>query len=228
VKKIKFLFIKLKSLLKLSSNKNISKDIFLGPNVQIFGLDNILIKEFCTIGESTLLTVNNRSNQDIQLTICTNVYIGRDNFISVGKSVYISDYCIFGNKCSLVCSDHIFESPLIPYGLSGNSYEKKIIIGVNCWFGHGVSVVGNVKIGHGSIIGANTLITKDIPPFSMVVGNPAKIIKTFNFETDEWEKELHENKSIYLNEEAYLKHLKTNNGNVHLAYHSASSRLGHL
>ncbi len=225
---LKVAFTRLKNFIKFLSNKNISNKIFLGPNVQIFGLDNIVIGDYCTIGENTLLTVNNRSNKEIQLTINSNVYLGRDNFISVGKSVYISGYCIFGNKCSLICSDHIFDSPLIPYGISGNSYEKRIIIGVNCWFGHGVSVIGNVKIGHGSIIGANTLIIKNIPPFSMVVGNPAKIIKTFNFETNKWEKEFQDNKSIYLNEEVYLKYLKSNNRNLPLAYHSASSRLGHL
>lgn len=226
--KLKLSYLKIINNIKFLFNKNISKNIFFGSNVQIFGLDNVVIKENCTIGENTLLTVNNRSNKDIQLTIGANVYIGRDNFISVGKSVYISDYCIFGNKCSIICSDHIFDSPLNVYALSGNSFEKSINVGVNCWFGHQVTVIGNVKVGHGSIIGANTLITKDIPPFSMVVGNPAKVIKTFNFETNKWEKDLINNKNIYLDEEVYLEYLKANNRTVHLAYHSASSKLGHL
>lgn len=226
--KIIFFFLKLKHSLKFYFSKNISRNIFLGTNVQIFGLDNVVIKENCTIGENTLINVNNRTNKELQFTINSNVYIGRDNFFSVGKLIFIGDYCIFGNKCSLICSDHIFETPLTPYAFTGNSFEKEIRVGVNCWFGHGVSIVGNVKIGHGSIVGANTLVTKDIPPFSMVVGNPAKIIKTFSFETNLWEKEVCSNESQYLDEKVYLKYLKDNNGNTHLAYHSASSRLGHL
>ena len=228
IRKIKRYYLKLSGYLNLKFNKNISKNIFLGPNVQIFGLDNIVIKDHCTIGENTLITVNNRSNKEVQLAIGSNVYIGRDNFISVGKSVQIMDYCIFGNKCSIISSDHIFDSPLTAYALSGNSFEKRIRIGVNCWFGHDVTVIGNVTIGHGSIIGAKALITKDVPPFSMVVGNPSKIIKTFNFESNTWEKVATSSESIYTDEEVYLKYLKTNNGNVHLAYHSASSKLGHL
>jgi len=228
MRNLRFFLIRLKHFIKFLLSKNISSNIFLGPNVQIFGLDNVLIKENCTIGENTLITVNNRTNKEIQFTINSNVYLGRDNFFSVGKLIFIGDYCIFGNKCSLICSDHIFETPLTPYAFTGNSFEKEIRVGVNCWFGHGVSIVGNVKIGHGSIIGANTLVTKDVPPFSMVVGNPARVIKTYNFDTNQWEKEVPSIESKYLDEEIYLKHLKTNSGNTHLAYHSASSKLGHL
>lgn len=228
MRKLKFLCLKIINEIKFLLNKNISRNFFLGPNVQIFGLDNILINDNCTIGENTQITINNRSEKNIQLTIGSNVYIGRDNFISVGKSIFIGDYCIFGNKCSLICSDHVFDNPLIPYALTGNSFQKTIKVGVNCWLGHQVMIIGNVQIGHGSIIGANSLITKNIPPFSMVVGNPARIIKTFNFETNKWEEKVGDSLSPYLDEEVYLNYLYTNFRNVHLGYHSASSELGHL
>jgi acetyltransferase-like isoleucine patch superfamily enzyme len=225
---IKFWIFKLRGNINLLKTKTISGKIFLGSNVQFFGLKNIVIKENCTIGENSLFTINNRKNNDIQLTINSNVYIGRDNFVTVGKSVFISDYCIFGNNCSLICADKIFDNPLVPYAVSGIGLEKSIYVGANCWFGNNVSVIGNVKIGHGSIVGANTLVTKDIPPFSMVVGNPAKVIKTFNFESNKWEKETSTNDSIYLDEQEYLKYMKANSGDAPLAHYSASSRLGHL
>jgi acetyltransferase-like isoleucine patch superfamily enzyme len=226
--KLSIIYSMLKNGIKFRFSKNISRKIFLGPNVQFFGINNIIIRENCTIGENSLFTINNRMNSDVQLTINSNVYIGRNNFISVGKSIYISDYCIFGNNCSFICSDHIFDNPLVSYASSGNSYNKRINIGVNCWLGHGVSVIGDVKIGHGSIIGAHTLVTKDIPPFSMVIGNPAKVIKTFNFERNKWEKEVSTNDSTYLDEQEYLKYIKANSQDAQLAHYSASSQLGHL
>jgi len=225
---IKVFILKLIGKWKLLRTKSISRKIFLGSNVQFFGLKNIIIKDNCTIGENSLFTINNRKNNDIQLTIGSSVYIGRDNFITVGKSVYISDYCIFGNNCSLICADKIFDNPLVPYAVSGIGLEKSIFVGTNSWFGNNVSVIGNVKIGHGSIVGANTLVTKDIPPFSMVVGNPAKVIKTFNFESNKWEKEVSTSNSIYLDEQEYLKYIKANSGDAPLAHYSASSQLGHL
>lgn len=225
---IKFWILKLRGYLNLLKTKTISRKIFLGPNVQFFGLKNIVIKDNCTIGENSLFIINHRNNKDIQLNINSNVYIGRNNFISVGKSISIGSYCIFGDNCSLIGTGKIFDSPLVPYALSGIENQKEIIVGANCWFGYGVSILGNVKIGHGSIVGANALVTKDIPPFSMVVGNPAKVIKTYNFESNKWEKDVSTNDSIYLDEQEYLKYLKANSGDAPLAHYSASSKLGHL
>ena len=226
--RIKFLILKFRGWLNLLSTKSISSKVFLGPNVQIFGLKNTVIKENCTIGENSLFIVNNRSNEEIQLTVNSNVYIGRHNFITVGKSVFINEYCIIGDNCSLIGAGKIFKNPLVPYAMSGINFEKSIYIGVNCWLGNNVSIVGNVKIGHGSIIGANSLVTKDIPPFSMVIGSPAKIIKSFDFELNEWRKEAAHNDSLYLDEDSYLIYLKKNNKNLPLAYYSASTGLGHL
>ena len=52
-----------------------------------------------------------------------------------------------------------------------------VIIGKNVWIGDKVTILPNVKIGDGVVIGANSVVTKDIPPCSVVAGNPAKIIK---------------------------------------------------
>ncbi|MDP5200715.1 DapH/DapD/GlmU-related protein [Flavobacterium sp. DG2-3] len=229
MRKIKFFVSKSIGKYKLFKSKNISKKIFLGPNVQFFGIKNIIIKDNCTIGEYSNFVINNRTNNDIQLRIGKNVYLGRNNFITVGKLVQIGDYSIFGNNCSLIGAGKIFDDPMKPYAMSGISLEKSIFIGVNCWLGNDSSVIGNVRIGHGSIIGANTVVTKDVPPFSMVIGNPGKIVKTFNFTTNSWESENNEsNNSKYFDENEYLIYLRSNAGDSFLAYSSASSRLGHL
>ncbi|WP_461789346.1 acyltransferase [Pedobacter sp.] len=228
MRKLKMLFLRLRNKLKYFLHKNISSKAYLSSNVQIFGLDNILIHDGCVIGDNTLLTVNNRKNNNIQLVLGYYTYIGRDNFFSVGRSIVIGDYCIFGNKCSFICSDHIFNTPLLPYALTGNSFEKAIKIGVNCWLGHDVCILGNVTIGHGCVIGAKTLITKDIPPFSMVVGNPAKIIKTFNFQKDTWEEGANFQPSIYDDEDIYLSYLNELQKKPPINLYSASSKYGHI
>jgi serine acetyltransferase len=102
------------------------------------------------------------------------------------------------------------------------------VIGTNCWLGHDVSVVGKVKIGHGCVIGANTVVTNDIPPFSMVVGNPGRIIKTFNFETNAWEKGAKFNSSLYSDEEIYRNYLNSNFNDLPLGYYPSSSKMGDL
>lgn len=62
-----------------------------------------------------------------------------------------------------------------------NRFEKQTIIGNDVWIGTNVTILNGVKIGDGAVIGANTIVTKDVPPYSIVVGNPGKIVK-FRFD----------------------------------------------
>lgn len=61
------------------------------------------------------------------------------------------------------------------------------MIGDNVWLSDSVVVLGTVSIGEGCIIGAGSVVTSDIPPNSIAVGTPAKVIKHYSFETEKWE-----------------------------------------
>lgn len=86
------------------------------------------------------------------------------DFIHIGPNVKIGDNCtilpgvVFGNK---------FEKP----------DDSKINVGDNCYFGLGVKIFGNIKIGNNVTVGANAVVTKDIPDNAVVGGIPAKIIR---------------------------------------------------
>ena len=56
-------------------------------------------------------------------------------------------------------------------------YTKPITIGNNCWIAANVTICGGVTIGEGSVIGAGSVVTKDIPPHSLAVGNPCRVIR---------------------------------------------------
>ncbi|MGK0447171.1 MAG: lipopolysaccharide O-acetyltransferase, partial [Polaribacter sp.] len=58
----------------------------------------------------------------------------------------------------------------------------------NVWIGQSVSVLKGVTIGFGSIIGANSVVTKDIPAHCIAVGSPAQVIRTYDFESKQWKK----------------------------------------
>lgn len=227
---LKLFYWEIKSFISRWLNFNISPKSYLAHDVQLLGKRNIKIEKNVTVGQRSLLTVNNRSNNDISLHIKSNVYIGRDNFFTVGKLIVISQYVIIGNNCSFLCSDHKFDTPLIPYSQSGESYTKSIIIGVNCWIGNNVSIVGNVKIGHGSVIGANSVVLNDIPPFSLAYGNPSRVVKRFDFTINDWVK-IDNFKSIeseFYNEDIYLEYLTKNFNDIEIAYHSSSSKFKDL
>ncbi|MFW2124843.1 acetyltransferase, partial [Acinetobacter ursingii] len=65
---------------------------------------------------------------------------------------------------------------------------KSVKIQNNVWLGEFVSVLPGVTIGEGTIVGANSVVTKSLPPYVIAVGSPAKPIKFYNFDTRKWEK----------------------------------------
>jgi acetyltransferase-like isoleucine patch superfamily enzyme len=67
-------------------------------------------------------------------------------------------------------------------------FSNPIIIEDNVWLGEFVSVLPGVKIGKGTIVGANSVVSKSLPDYVIAVGSPAKPIKKFNFQNSRWEK----------------------------------------
>lgn len=127
---------------------------------------------------------------------CWNEYEG-DNF---NPSIVIGDDCNFGDYIHLTCIDiikigngcltgrwvtisdnnHGTSSPedlKIPPIKRKLHSKGPVTIGHNVWIGDKATILGGVSIGDGAIIAANSVITKDIPPYSVAAGNPAKIIK---------------------------------------------------
>lgn len=115
---------------------------------------------------------------------CTNkVLIG--NNVLIASKVYISDHN-HGYYDELNFSKH--ESPKIAPDKRRITSDGEVIIEDNVWIGEFVSILPGVKIGEGSIIGTMSVVTKNIPPYSVVVGTPAKVIKKYCFETNVWKR----------------------------------------
>lgn len=96
-------------------------------------------------------------------------YIGCSGKIVIGKNV------MFGPKCSLFAENHIFsdtESSIKSQGVE----QKGIIVEDDCWIGSNVTILDGVTIGKGSVIGAGTMITKDIPSGSIVMDKRNKVV----------------------------------------------------
>ena len=81
-----------------------------------------------------------------------------------------------GPNCSFYAGTHPVD-PSIRRGVTGPETGRPIVIEEDCWLGGSVIVLPGVTIGTGSAIGAGSVVTKDIPPFSVAVGNPARVIK---------------------------------------------------
>ena len=123
---------------------------------------------------------NVQINDYVHITAMKNVTLG-DNVLLAGK-IYISD-CTHGSYAG---NENDSSPEEIPQDRKFS--VDSVIIEDNVWIGEFVSVLPGVRIGKGSIIGSNSVVTKEIPPNTIAVGSPAKVIKKYNFDLKVWER----------------------------------------
>ena len=106
----------------------------------------------------------------------TQVYLGPYTVVYGHGGVTIGDHCLIAMHCSILSSNHT----VAPAGTRINSQPDVLLptqIGADVWMGANVTVLGGVTIGDGCVIGAGSVVTKDLPPNSVAVGVPARVIR---------------------------------------------------
>jgi len=161
-------------------------DTYIDPSAQFLGASRIAIGSRCSIGEDCWFNVNQRGVEGPAIIVGDSCFIGRRNFFTAGSQIILGDYALTGVDCHFLGANHSFADPLKPYVISEVPTEEPIMIGTNCWLGSSVIVLRGVRIGYGSIIGAGAVVTRDIPPFSIAVGNPAQVLRRYNFASGQW------------------------------------------
>jgi len=99
-----------------------------------------------------------------------------ENVLLQGK-IRIGDYVMLAPNISIYSKTHLYDDINIPMVLAGESETQEVIIENNVWVGINTVILPGVRIGEGSIVGANSVVNKDIEPFSIVGGVPAKLIR---------------------------------------------------
>ena len=80
-------------------------------------------------------------------------------------------------ECMIYTKNHSIERTDIPMNLQGETLEKPVVISNDVWIGARVIILPGVNIGEGSVLGAGCVVTRDVPPYTVVGGVPAKVIK---------------------------------------------------
>ena len=110
-------------------------------------------------------------------TVGNEVGLGK-NFKSLNRTVTIDDYLMMGEDVLFLGGGHSFDRTDIPMGHQGSKPSTPLHIAGDVWIGSRVLILpGCRRIGHGSIVGAGSVVTKDVPDWAVVGGNPAKVIK---------------------------------------------------
>jgi acetyltransferase-like isoleucine patch superfamily enzyme len=123
---------------------------------------------------------NFQMNDYVHITAMESVIIG--NNVLMASKIYISD-CSHGSYCG-------GENDCHPNTIPADRplFAKPVVIEDNVWLGEFVSILPGVTIGKGTVVGANSVVSRSLPAYVIAVGSPAKPIKKFNFQTSRWEK----------------------------------------
>lgn len=123
-----------------------------------------------------------------RITIGDHCYLGYHLSILAGADVTIGDWVLMASDILITTESHGMD-PENPVAYMDQPLTMApVTIGSGCWIGEKVVIMPGVSIGEKSIIGAGSIVTKDIPPYCVAVGNPAKIIKKYDFDTHQWVK----------------------------------------
>jgi len=120
----------------------------------------------------------------VWLTGSGRITIGEGTFLNLGVQVAAVDHvdigahCMFANGCLVTDGNHRFDDLETPVPWQGFTSKGPTVIGDNVWCGANVVITSGVTIGQRCVIGANSVVTDDLPAFSIAAGAPAKVLRT--------------------------------------------------
>ena len=181
MKRVKGLFLVGKKV-QITHGRHIScgRNVKFEDFSEIHGLcsDGLVFGDNVTISRGVMIRPSSYYGGDLGsgMTMGDHSSIGPYGYIGCSGKITIGSNVMFGPKCSLFAENHVFsdtESTIKSQGVK----QKGIIIEDDCWIGSNVVILDGVTVGKGSVIGAGTLITKDVPPGSIVMDKRNKNIR---------------------------------------------------
>lgn len=147
--------------------------VFFGKHLQLQAGHRATMKfgKFVWIGDGTKIRCH-----EGRVEIGAKTVMGQDCTISAYQRVRIGEQCVIADRTMFIDFDHGVvetERPIRSQGI----YMEDVIVGSNVWIGYGACVLRGVKVGDNSIIGTNSVVTKNVPANAVVGGVPARVLR---------------------------------------------------
>ena len=158
----------------------VSSKAIIRRNVRLdlFPYKRFAIGEYSIIEDYTLIA-----------NACGDVILGKNVLIGCGSKISgpitFGDNILLAQNVVMSALNHNYEDPTRAVVDQGYTV-KEIIVEDGVWMGAGVIVTPGVRIGRNAVVGAGSVVTRDVPAYSVVVGNPARIVKYYDFDRKKW------------------------------------------
>jgi acetyltransferase-like isoleucine patch superfamily enzyme len=157
---------------------------FVGP-FRLDGTDGINIQDGTFFQRGVWLYCCGIDGIKAKLSIGKNCVFGHNNHITCVRKVTIGDFVLTANGVYISDNLHGYEDTAKPIIQQSVIFKRNVNIGDGSWIGENVSIIG-ASVGKNSVIGANSVVTRDIPDYCVAVGAPAVVIRQFDFQLQVW------------------------------------------
>ncbi|MGZ4675163.1 MAG: acyltransferase [Acidimicrobiia bacterium] len=165
----------------------------LFPTVALYGEAyirigaDVIVGPYCTLSAGVM--PGHVPDRDPVVTIGDGVLIGRGSGVVGHRSVSIGDGVFTGHNVYVTDANHGYEDVHETIGRQFAA-PKPVVVGAGSWLGHGTIVLPGAHVGEHVAVGAGSVVTSELPDFSVAVGNPARVIRRYDTERAEWVKVL--------------------------------------
>lgn len=146
--------------------------IRLGRNVSIWRTKRAVFRA----GQGVFIASNTHLHVEGTLTLGDHVYIAPNSLLSAHEQIVIGDDTQIGDGVSIRDNDHRFDRRDVPVRLQGHT-SAPVVIERDVWIGSHAVVLKGIHIGTGAVVAAGAVVTKDVPPYAVVAGVPARLLR---------------------------------------------------
>lgn len=169
----------------------LGKKVSLHYTCDLHNTTQMEIGDFVTVHKDVWLHAHRtaENHEGTVLTIGDRCFIGRRSHISAKNSIVIESDVLLAASVLIQDHGHQFSNIEVPIKDQGAAEGGKIRIGQGCWIGHSAAIIcdsGELTLGRNCVVGANAVVTRSAPPYSVLLGNPARIVKQFDNAKGVW------------------------------------------